>query len=264
MAIEPARHGPDTELLARYDREVRAEPEAPAGFAVEKCHGVVSLIGHFNIVLHSELRAGDVERVVGEYAARYRERGQDLEWHIYSHDGPIDLPRHLAAQGFVIEHTATLLVMDTGAACAAIPASAGVDIRRITDAVGLRDYVSAGIEAFGTDDGQFDASAGRLDDPHLALYAAYADGRPVAAGRLETDSRCGFGRLFGGGVAPAHRGRGFYRGLVAARAQRAREIGVATLATTALESSRPILERLGFRGLDTMTCWLLRAGTRAG
>ena len=262
MAIEPTRGGADAALLARYDREARAEAEAPAGLAVERRDGVVSLVGHYNIVLHSELHARDVEKVAGEFAARYRQLGQDLEWPIYAHDDAVDLPRHLAAHGFVIDYTATLLVMDTHAACAAIPATAGADIRRITDAAGLEDYARASVEVFGIDDGQFGAFAGRLGDPRLALYAAYADGRAVAAGRLETDSRRGFGRLFGGGVSPAYRGRGLYRGLVAARAQRAREIGVEYLATTALESSRPTLERLGFRALDTMTCWLLRVRTR--
>ena len=262
MAIEPTRYGPGTALLARYDREARAEPEAPSGLAVERHEGVVSLVGHLNIVLHCELRAGDAERVVRSLAARYRQLGRDLEWHVYSHDRPVDLPRHLAAQGFVIQHTATLLVMETEVACATMPLAAGADIRRITDAAGLTDYARVGIEAFGTDDRQFDAFAGRLREPRLALYAAYADGRAVGAGRLETDSRRGFGRLFDGGVSPAYRGRGLYRGLVAARARRAGEIGVDYLATTALESSRAILERLGFTALGSMTCWLLR-GVRA-
>ena len=244
-------------LLERYDRELRARPEASPGLAVERCHGVVSLVGYLNLVLHWELRPEDAETVVRAFAARYAERGQALEWHVYAHDGATDLARHLAAHGFIVRHVATLMVTDTDAACAAIPPVVDADIRRVTDLDGLQDYAEAGIAAFGIDDKQMEAFGRRLDDPRLRLFTAYAAGRPVAAACLETGGRSGFGRLFSGGVAPAYRGTGLYRGLVAARAQAARELGVAHLVTTALESSRPIFEHLGFRALSTMTCWLL-------
>ena len=245
------------DLLGRYDRELRAQPEAPPGLVVEKCRGVVSVVGYFNAVLHWDLHPEDAETVVDAFATRYAGLGQELEWHVYAHDGAADLPRHLAAHGFIVGDVATLMVMETDAACAAIPPAADADIRRVTDLDGLREYADAGIEAFGTDDRQMEAFGGRLDDPRLRLFTAYAAGQAVAAGRLETDVRSGFGRLLGGGVAPAHRGKGLYRGLVAARARAARELGVAHLVTTALETSRPILERLGFRPLSTRTCWLL-------
>ena len=190
-------------------------------------------------------------------AARKMELGQELEWHVYAHDGATDLARYLATHGFVVRHVATLMVMDTDAACTAILPAIDADIRRVTDLAGLKDYARAGIEAFGIDDRHMEAFGRRLNDPRLRLFTAYADGRAVAAACLETGGRSGFGRLFSGGVAPTYRGRGLYRGLVAARAQAARELGVAHLVTTALDTSRPIFEHLGFRALSTMTCWLL-------
>ena len=78
---------------------------------------------------------------------------------------------------------------------------------------------------------------------------------PVSTGRLYTHARSWFGGLYGGGTRAGHRGRGFYRALVAARARDARERGATCLLVDALPTSRPILERLGFEHLtDTWAC----------
>jgi len=60
----------------------------------------------------------------------------------------------------------------------------------------------------------------RLCDPALALYVAYADGRPVASARAEFPRDRSFAGLWGGGTIPEYRGRGIYRALVHARARR--------------------------------------------
>ncbi len=56
---------------------------------------------------------------------------------------------------------------------------------------------------------------------------------------------------------PDHQGRGVYRALVAARAAEARRRGVRYLTVDARETSRPILERLGFQPLATVRGWTL-------
>ena len=69
-----------------------------------------------------------------------------------------------------------------------------------------------------------------------------------------------FAGLYGGGTDPVWRGRGVYRAVVAARAAEARARSVRYLTVDALETSRPILQRLGFEPLAQVTGWLLRAG----
>ncbi len=63
--------------------------------------------------------------------------------------------------------------------------------------------------------------------------------------------------MWGGGTAPNARSRGVYRALVSKRARLAREHGYAYLTVDARDTSRPILERLGFPMLTTIHAWTL-------
>lgn len=96
----------------------------------------------------------------------------------------------------------------------------------------------------------------RLGDPDLAFYIALVSGKTVASARLELGSS-DFGLLFGGGVSPGYRRQGLYRALVAARAEEAKRWGCSYLATDARETSRPILQNLGFTSAVRETTWVL-------
>ena len=243
------------ELLARYDQAFRAHPKPVPGLSADTRDGVMILVGYFNFVSHWTIPPDEAADTVANVARRVRARGGDLQWCVYDHDGPANLSGHLTNQGFVVEETTTLMTLENGAASR--PARS--DVRRVADAAGLRDYLQVVAEAFGVaDTWQADAFSRRLDDPDLALLTAYVQDRPVAAGRLEIAHRSGLGCLFGGGVAPPWRGRGLYTDLVAARALHARENGVTHLMICARETSRPILERVGFRAIGGRTCWWLR------
>ena len=78
---------------------------------------------------------------------------------------------------------------------------------------------------------------------------------PVSVARLLSAAGSHFGGLYGGGTIESHRGRGFYRKLIAARARDALHVGARYLIVDALPTSRPILEALGFEHLtDTWPC----------
>ena len=64
-----------------------------------------------------------------------------------------------------------------------------------------------------------------------------------------------FAGLWGGCTLAEHRGRGIFRPLVAARAKEARDRGFCFLNVDAAETSRPILERVGFIALTGVTGW---------
>ena len=68
-----------------------------------------------------------------------------------------------------------------------------------------------------------------------------------------------FAGLYGGSTVPEYQGRGVYRALVAARAAEARRWGHRYLTVDARESSRPILQRLGFQPLTSISDWVLKA-----
>jgi GNAT superfamily N-acetyltransferase len=130
---------------------------------------------------------------------------------------------------------------------ASVSAPEGHDIRRVTDAAGIEDHVTAAAAGFGMPVEWFKKvmTEGLAADPHVAVYVGYTDREPVSAGLgfLEGDTIGVFS------VATIERARG--RGYGAAMTMRivgdgaAAGCGIATL--QASDMGKPIYERLGFR-----------------
>jgi ribosomal protein S18 acetylase RimI-like enzyme len=246
-----------TDLLAQFDEQMRADPAPVVGIRHERVGAVVRGVGLWNAVLFWD-RSGDATDAVFEQAAFARAARVELEWKLYDHDGPPGLEAVLERAGFVQDEPETLMVLDLDAPLAA-DAHGDFEIRRVVDAAGVDDYVAASSSAFGEDKGSrasmYEAALG---DPALSLFVAYRDGQPVSAGRLQMPRERAFASMWGGGTAPAHRGLGIYRALVAHRASEARHCGYRYITVDARETSRPILERLGFVALSGIRGWILR------
>ncbi|WEH38716.1 GNAT family N-acetyltransferase [Streptomyces sp. AM 2-1-1] len=260
------------ELLALFDHEMRehARPDGP-GERVDRDGPVVRRSGgpdDWNGVVWSDpaLDVSAAGAVVAAQVAHFTALGAargvtSFEWKLYGHDRPAGLAERLEAAGFVPEPPETLMV----AAVADLPADAGppagVEVREVRDAVGVRLMAEAHEAAFGAD-------AGWLRDHMLARLAAapeeffglvaVADGLPVSAARMELYPGTRFAGLWGGGTHPAWRGRGVYRALVAHRARTAAARGAEYLQVDASDASAPILARLGFAALTTTTPYVYR------
>jgi len=87
---------------------------------------------------------------------------------------------------------------------------------------------------------------------------AYDGATPVAAARLELYDGTQFAGVWGDSTLPTHRGRGIFRALVAHRAAITRERAFRYMQADALETSRPLFERLGFAALTTTTPYVWR------
>lgn len=193
----------------------------------------------------------------------------EFEWKLYSHDRPADLGARLRAAGFVPEPPETVMVAEA-AELAARPQPVlpdGLRVLDVTDAAGADLAADVHEKAFG-------ASAERLRgwmreqlDRHPDLIrivlAVTAQGEPVCAARTEFHPGTDFASLWGGGTVAAWRGRGIYRALVFHRARQAAARGVRYVQVDAADTSRPILERLGFTALTVTTPYVLRPGDRA-
>ncbi|MGB6501350.1 MAG: GNAT family N-acetyltransferase [Thermoplasmata archaeon] len=253
------------ELRALYDAEIRRDPPAIPGTRVERIGPIVRLTGTENIVLYSELRSDNARQVVAEQADFFRRAGGEAEWKVYGHDGPPELESILAEAGFVPEEPETLVILDLEASVPERPSTPGVGVRRVRDALGVRDAVAANEAAFGPSGRKYSAQYAELvEDPNQALFVAYVGDAPIGSGRLELVPGRSFAGLWGGGVAPAHRRHGIYRALVATRAEMAKAAGYRYLTVDARETSRPILERLGFVPLTTTRPWVLRSDSTGG
>jgi GNAT superfamily N-acetyltransferase len=234
------------QALALFDADVRVSPVAAPGTKVQRAGPLVLLTGGFNYVSWWDLSADAAPAAVRDCANRFRAQGEQLLWRVYDHDGPPNLSACLADAGFEPDPAGTLMFFD-------------LEQEPVPAPVEGADFISANGQAFGHEEPWQRAAFGdRLDDPDIALFVAYAEGRPVASARLEMAEGRSFGLLFGGGVAPAHRGQGLYRALVAARAAEAKRRGLRYLSIEARDTSRPILERLGFVPAGRETTWVLR------
>jgi GNAT superfamily N-acetyltransferase len=248
-----------SEILALFDAERRAEPLPEPGVQYERAGAVLRATGVQNWIARAELHDADVDAVIATEAAYFRSIGAEVEWKVYGHDRPADLAQRLAAAGFEPEEPETLMIYDLGGGSPPGAVPAGIVIRRIIETGGLADLVAVQREAFGEDRVRMaEELRRRLGDPALGLYVAYASLVPVAAARLEMPPGRSFAGLWGGATLPAYRGRGIYRGLVAVRAEEAVRRGYRFLRVDARESSRPILERLGFVALTSIMEWRLR------
>ncbi len=252
------------EVLALYDAQMRADPPPAEGVTHERLGALVRATGAWNLVQSIGLRDEDAAAAVAEQAAFARANGLALEWKLYDHDGPPSLRPLLREAGFVPDESETFLALDlrrtVGVADdGGTSGGAGtVEVRRVVDARGVEDYIAVRNAAFGERDRWSVQTELRvLGDPAVALFVAYADGVPASAGRLRLPPGRPFASMWGGGTVPHLRARGIYRALVAARAGEARRRGYRYLTVDARESSRPILERLGFVRLTGVTGWVL-------
>jgi GNAT superfamily N-acetyltransferase len=246
-------------LLARFDREMRARPYVPAELCARTHLGVTSVTGHYNCIVHTSLTEATAEAAIEAHVAEFEARGQDVEWKVHAHDRPADLAQRLARRGFQPDPAETLLVLPISAAPSPASPPPELTLRQVRDTAGLNDFVAANSAGFGEPrPGVRDEFSGRLNDPTAALFVAYLAGQPVAAARMELPPERAFAGLYSASVTPAYRGQGIYRALIDVRLAAARDAGHEFAMVEALETSRPILERLGFLPLTTVQGWVWR------
>jgi GNAT superfamily N-acetyltransferase len=243
-------------ILARYDAEIRADPPAEVGVERVWADDVLRTVGAYNFIGWWTFDAEAAAAAVTREAAFFRAKG--VQWKVYDHDGPPNLAAALLAAGFEEDGPETFLVLDMEAVSADFAAPTGIEVREVKDHAGAADLVAVSEAAFGRDEPwRLEQLVGRLDDPTQALFVAYDGGVPVSSGRLELAPGKAFAGLYGGGTRPDYQGRGVYRALVAARAAEARRRGHRYLTVDARDTSRPILQRIGFQPLTSIRDWTL-------
>jgi GNAT superfamily N-acetyltransferase len=220
----------------------------------------VRIAGLWDCVIYSRLTEATADEAIALEKSRTLPPGAKLEWKLYSHDPPRDLAARLRDAGFEAEDCETLVMFDLTTELESTAPPEGIAIRRVSDRAGLADVVAVGVRAFGQDfSAMNDEFLARVEHGTVLFYVAYGAGEPVSSARLEMPRSGEFAGLFGGGTVPEHRGRGIYRALVGARARDARERGYRYLTVDAADTSLPILRRMGFVPLATVTPWTWRA-----
>ncbi len=243
------------ETLARFDREERLEAETVGTRreATPETVRHVSTIGGGGLVIHSRLDDSNADRAIEGEVARFSSLNLRFEWKLYGYDTPPDLAARLVARGFVAEEPEAVMVLDLERA-APLPRPCALEVRRIMSPKQIDEIVALKQEVWGKDFGWLAlkfAEEMRAAPETLRIFAAYADGAMVAAAWLRMPPGSAFASIWGGTTLPAHRGRGAYTALLAARVAEARARGYRYVQVDAGAMSRPILERRGFELLTT-------------
>jgi GNAT superfamily N-acetyltransferase len=181
----------------------------------------------------------------------------DVEWKTRGHDPLPGLDASLRCHGFVPGEQESVMLGAARRLAADLPLPPGVSVRRISERADVETMARLADEVFGsTTDQARVAEWARRANPEvdeIELWVAEAAGRMISAGRLDPVPGTTVAGIWGGGTLPAWRGRGIYRVLLAERARAALRRGCTVLHSDSTASSRPILERSGFRRVTTTT-----------
>lgn len=167
--------------------------------------------------------------------------------------------------GGVREETLAVLAVSLSDGGPDLAASPGTEVRVMRDATTLRDGLALDAEVFDTGGVPDDETLERvlvgdladLERGKAARVVAYLDGEPVGAGGVTVSD--GTARLWGGGVIEGARRRGVYRAVLAARLAWAAEQGADVALTKGrVDSSAPILRRVGFLDVGEERSYRLR------
>lgn len=250
-------------LRDAYDQQVRRNTAADGsgGFA-QSGPDFVRWVANEGLgwseISWSDLDASRVDECIETHIRYYQERGQSFVWRVYDYDQPGDLGVRLLAAGFSHAENSAVLVAESESLVESPPLAEGVEIVPVTDQSGIEELISTHEAVFGHDhdDLRRSLSARFLRAPReTEMYVAMASGLAISAARVEFLPDREFAALWGGGTLPEWRGRGIYRALVSIRAQSARARGYRYVFVLASDQSQPILDRLGFRSIASVSTY---------
>ena len=216
----------------------------------------VSVGDGWNGVDWSDLRPETADEVIGEQIVRFASTGRPWEWKYYSYDPPDDLPQRLISAGFTPGPVEALMMAEIAELDLEVPPPTAVNLQAVVDETNVDALVGVHDQVFGGDHSGLrnQLLSGLATQPcEVAAVLAVAEGKPIAASRVEFHEGTEFASLWGGGTLRDWRGRGVFRSMVSYRAALASNRGFRYLQVDALPASRPILLRLGFVQLATTT-----------
>ena len=250
-----------------YDQHLRAEAEVADADEVTRIGPLwAATFGRRGrgFVTYQAIPAGqNLDALISDTIAHYAadERVDHVEWKTRGHDPIPGLLARLTSHGFTLEDTETVMAGDVAAA---IAADAGVPngyhLERAETEAQIREAEALAGRVFADSAEQSERRAGELverfrqdPDSFHAWLVRDPGGAVVCSGRVDFVNGTDFAGLWGGACDAAHRGKGLYRALTAARARSAQGRGKKYLQSDCTGCSRPILERAGLVPITTST-----------
>jgi GNAT superfamily N-acetyltransferase len=244
------------EMTILRELDLERQTVADSDTRLETTAHVVRAFGVGNTwrgVVYSSFSASETDAIVQGEIEYFTRLERAFEWKIYSHDEPPDLLAHLGKSGFEIGEEESVMIFDLAEfpllLMAAPPGE--VMVAPVEDQGRIEDYLSVESAVWSCAPGEMRALLrSTLGDPFRGDlgFVAYVDAKPIGCGRVTASPQSRFAGLWGGSVLPDYRGRGAYRALLSARIDHIRQFdSIRYLRVDALPTSRPILERYGFK-----------------
>lgn len=241
-------------LLDIFTREQRIHI-AYSNFKREVLDGIVRHVSQTEeqgFVLYSRLTAENAGDEIKKQIEYFRRIGQSFEWKMYDYDQPHDLKARLEAHGFDIGEPEALMVIDVTDSHPILRAAIPGDIRQITSGEEIDQVMAMEDKVWETSHTELGERLKRdlaQDPENLFIFAAYDGDQVVSAAWMYLHEGTSFGSLWGGSTVAEYRQKGYYQGLITARAKVAIDRGYRFLMVDASPMSRPILEKRGFQCL---------------
>ncbi len=251
-----------TDLLLLYDKELREEIEYPEA-RKEVTSDVVRFVRQapaMNFVSLTYAKDSDLDRVIENEVAYFSPMNQPFTWKVFDHDSLPSLETKLKSHRFVKdEDRGDVMVLDLADASELLSAQSATEIRRITDAAGLKDIIYVLDKVWGGHNTWVnDRLGGHLKVPgYLSIYVAYIKEEPASIGWTYFPSGH-FATLFAGSTLAEYRKMGLYTGILSERLKEIQQRGYHYAVVEAGEMSRPIVEKHGFQHLTTTWDYLLQ------
>ncbi|WP_406010944.1 GNAT family N-acetyltransferase [Streptomyces sp. NBC_00637] len=247
------------DLLAAYDAQLRGAPPRAVTHAPDG--PLTRIAGPLRALVTAPrdvgLRGGELDELIARQRDFFAARGEAVEWRLRRHDLPADLPDRLRASGFTPDPPTEVLIGSVEEAALRRPVlPGGVTLRQVGTDADLHAVAALQSAVWGLDlSGLGDDLIARIGAAprDTVVLAAEAGGQMVSAAWLAFRPGTQFATLLGGSTLAEWRGKGIYRALVDARVALAADRGTPYLHVDASPDSAPVLRRLGFRTITTMT-----------
>ncbi|WP_427891631.1 GNAT family N-acetyltransferase [Kribbella sp. GL6] len=243
-------------LRAAFDQQIRTRRGGASTGTAEYLGSVirqVGLRGDGFVQYLGGVDGAELDQLIADQVAFFRERGTKFEWKYYTHDLPEDLPERLTKAGFVPDDEECLLIGDIAELTPEVVLPDGIRLREITSYADLERMQAMEEEVWGYSHDwlpeALSADIANADEPGTVLVAETDEDDPkmVCGSWIRFHRGTDFASLWGGSTLAEWRGKGIYRAHVAYRRNLAAAQGYKYLQVDASPDSRGILARLGLR-----------------
>ncbi len=242
-------------VLEAYAAQMRKDAHVPgmARHQLPEVTRYVDIKGREGLIMWHEFDEDDAVKIVERELAYFTQAAKAFNWKVYAEDKPDSLATLLEKGGLKPGPTDALMLCEAAAA-SKLNRDAAIQVR----AVGPQQMgdLYAVWEAVwpGQNDGWVPILTEALqhEPSTLKVLVVYDGEQPVAGGYVVLDPRRTFAYLGGGACLASHRGRGYYRALIAGRAKIAHKYGTQFLAVEAGPENAPMLLRMGFEALTEL------------